>query len=339
MMFFLLLPAQPLFPKDRKYPSLNERSKTLDAPRKQKEEEEEKEAVTRDRQPPCIQIQRTSPLSLSLSLRVFRNSCCSNTAPEFTLVAAASPSSIMAQQHHPKTKIAQKNKKKWKQISTLTSKFTYSFQLGSKVELLLPLLELVLLTSSSSSSSSAMDSSSITNTNKRRQQQQQQQQSTTKEEQIPPCTNKQTQQKNFSFFAKIASFAPTPNSHTQFIFLGATISFAELQVLHQHNCMNFFWSNNNKFTSISHVPNWKFVGTTKYQQNSLLPKLGNLSYYQPTKVLLCFFMLATLFLAHVATLLASPRGNWECSHLLPPLPKHFMVHDAFTLVVKPVLKK
>jgi len=45
-MFFLLLPPQPLFPKDRKYPSLNERSKTLDAPRKQKEEEEEKEAAT-----------------------------------------------------------------------------------------------------------------------------------------------------------------------------------------------------------------------------------------------------------------------------------------------------
>jgi hypothetical protein len=45
-MFFLLLPPQPLYPKDRKYPSLNERSKTLDAPRKQKEEEEEKEAVT-----------------------------------------------------------------------------------------------------------------------------------------------------------------------------------------------------------------------------------------------------------------------------------------------------
>jgi hypothetical protein len=50
-MFFLLLPPQPLFPKDRKYPSLNERSKTLDAPRKQKKEEEEeeeekKEAVT-----------------------------------------------------------------------------------------------------------------------------------------------------------------------------------------------------------------------------------------------------------------------------------------------------
>jgi len=40
-MFFLLLPPQPLFPKDRKYPSLNERSKALDAPRKQKEEEEE----------------------------------------------------------------------------------------------------------------------------------------------------------------------------------------------------------------------------------------------------------------------------------------------------------
>jgi hypothetical protein len=45
-MFFLLLPPQPLFPKDRKYPSLNDRSKTLDAPRKQKEEEEGKEAVT-----------------------------------------------------------------------------------------------------------------------------------------------------------------------------------------------------------------------------------------------------------------------------------------------------
>jgi hypothetical protein len=42
-MFFLLLPPQPLFPKDKKYPSLNERSKTLDAPRKQKEEEEEEE--------------------------------------------------------------------------------------------------------------------------------------------------------------------------------------------------------------------------------------------------------------------------------------------------------
>jgi hypothetical protein len=51
-------------------------------------------------------------LSLSRSLRVFLNSCCSNTAPEFTLVAAASPSSIMAQQHHPKTKIAPKTKKK-----------------------------------------------------------------------------------------------------------------------------------------------------------------------------------------------------------------------------------
>jgi hypothetical protein len=39
MFFLLLLAPQPLFPKDRKYPSLNERSKTLDAPRKQKEEE------------------------------------------------------------------------------------------------------------------------------------------------------------------------------------------------------------------------------------------------------------------------------------------------------------
>jgi hypothetical protein len=43
-MFFLLLPPQPLFPKD---PSLNERSKTLDAPRKQKKKKKKKkEAVT-----------------------------------------------------------------------------------------------------------------------------------------------------------------------------------------------------------------------------------------------------------------------------------------------------
>jgi hypothetical protein len=60
----------------------------------------------------------------------------------------------------------------------------------------------------------------------------------------PPLhKQKQTQQKNFSFFAKIARFPPTPNSQTNFFFLGGTISFAELQVLHQHNCIEIFWSN------------------------------------------------------------------------------------------------
>ncbi len=213
-------------------------------------------------------------LSLSLSLRVFLNSCCSNTTPEFTLVAAASPSSIMAQQHHPKTKIAQKNKKKWKQISTLTSNFTYSFQLGSKVELLLPLLLLVLL--SSSSSSSAMDSSSITNTNKRRQQQQ----STTinnKRETNPPF-HKQTQQKN-------------------------SLSLQKLQVLHQHQILTpiffffldyffcriasfastqfyeIFWSNKHINFSCSQLEVSRYHQVPTRFSSS---QLGNLSYL-PTK--------------------------------------------------------
>jgi hypothetical protein len=44
----------------------------------------------------------TSP---HLSHKEFLNSCCSNTAPEFSLVAALSPS-IIVQHHHPKIKIA-----------------------------------------------------------------------------------------------------------------------------------------------------------------------------------------------------------------------------------------
>ncbi len=269
------------------------------------------------RQTTTIHTDTKNLTSLSLSLRVFLNSCCSNTAPEFTLGSAASPSSIMAQQHHPKTEIAQKNKKKWKQISTLTSKFTYS--LGSKVELLLPLLLLVLLSccSSSSSSSSAMDSSSITNTNKRRQQNNNNN-LTTKEEQIPPCTNKQTQQKKNAVSLQKLQVLHQHQILTPILTFW-TISFAELQVLHQHNCMKFFWEQQN--TSISHVPNWKFVGTTKYQQKTpLLPNWETLSYL-PTKVLL-FLHAGNLFARPRGNPFASPRGNWECSHLLPPLPKH-----------------
>jgi hypothetical protein len=108
-----------------------------------------------------------------------------------------------------------------------------------------------------------MDSSTITNTNKRRQQQQQQ--STTKEEQIPPCTNKQTNKHNkkFLLLCKNCKFCTnTKFSHQLcFVLFGELFSFAELQVLlHQHNCMKCFGATN---TSISHVPNWKFVGTNQ----------------------------------------------------------------------------
>jgi hypothetical protein len=49
----------------------------------------------KDRQTPYIQIQTTSP---HLSHKESLNSCCSNTAPEFSLVAALSPSVIV---QHP----------------------------------------------------------------------------------------------------------------------------------------------------------------------------------------------------------------------------------------------
>ncbi len=84
-----------------------------------------KKPPTRDRQPPCIQIQRTSNLSISLSLslslspRVFLNCCCSNTAPEFTLVAGCKSIIHLGSTTPPKNRnCPKKKKKKWKQIST-----------------------------------------------------------------------------------------------------------------------------------------------------------------------------------------------------------------------------
>jgi hypothetical protein len=117
-----------------------------------------------------------------------------------------------------------------------------------------------------------MDSSSITNTNKRRQQNNNNN-LTTKEEQIPPCTNKQTQQKKNAVSLQKLQVLHQHQILTPILTFW-TISFAELQVLHQNNCMKFFWEQQN--TSISHVPNWKFVGTTKYQQKLLFFPIGKL---------------------------------------------------------------
>jgi hypothetical protein len=88
----------------------NKQTQSKETPKPKTQEKKSSQSETDNHH--AYRYKEPHSLSLSRSLRVFLNSCCSNTAPEFTLVAAASPSSIMAQQHHPKTKIAPKTKKK-----------------------------------------------------------------------------------------------------------------------------------------------------------------------------------------------------------------------------------
>jgi hypothetical protein len=75
----------------------------------------------------------------------------------------------------------------------------------------------------------------------------------------PPLhKHKQTQQKKILFLCKNCKFCTNTKFSNQFLFfLGGTISFAELQVLHQHNCIEIFWSN--KHNQFLMFPNGKVL--------------------------------------------------------------------------------
>jgi hypothetical protein len=73
-------------------------------------------------------------------------------------------------------------------------------------------------------------------------------------------------------------------------------------------------------TSISHVPNWKFVRYHQVPTKILFFPIGKLELPTNQKSCFVFFMLATLFLAHVATL-------WLAHVAIGNVPTFFLLYQ------------